>query len=912
MVHAERFWAELRTVHETAGRPSVRWLLQNLDSGNATVPKSSALASWLAGETAPAQENTQFFMVLAMHLQKEAVQRSDGEYLAHSKERWSELLIRAQLERRKKQGGRPPLKTRVSKPSAGPVLLPPSPDGFTGRTAELHDVLASLEPDASQTYNGQADSTVVASSVAGMGGIGKTALVLMAAHQARDKGWFPGGILFADLRGYNPGASLDAGAVADRFLRALKVKAKDVPSVSEDKCAAWQQELAKLAAQGRPLLAVLDNVRDPGQIEALLPRSPHRVLITSRQKLSTLPARRIDLAPLRSADAVTLLEQALWAGGTGDARTADEPQSARRLADLCGYLPLALRIIAALLRDQPHRTLHDHADDLAEARTRLDGMAYSGNDREGRPLEVRASFELSYRHLTDTQALTFRLLSVVAGPDISTTAARELLDRPDARRVLDDLARACLLDSREAERWAMHDLIHVFASELGHTHAALDQRKDAIQRLHHHYCTMTAAADTHVDTMPGPGDSRFADRNAALAWLDVEHANLIETAVSATALDRSDTATTLAFSLTRYLTHRRSFDDLIRMFTTALTILMENSELHRVGAALGNLGNALREVRRFEDAITAHTQALTIFRQVHDRHNEGGTLTNLGSALLEVRRFEDAITAHTQAVDIATELGDRHREGSARNSLGSALLEVRRFEDAITAHTQAAEIATELGDRRREGSARINLGIALRKVGRFEEAVAAYTQAAEIAAELGNRHSEGLALTNLCNALREVRKFEEAVTAASQAVDIFREVGDQHGEGQALINLGTSLDQVSKFEEALNTLSQAVDIHRRLAADSQVSHDSGLARALLLLAWAGLNVKGGRALPGARTAAQEAADRYTRLATGRPDQFTELLRTALEVLVTTLERLGRIKEAEQIIRQLEDMEPQRQ
>ncbi|MET9425857.1 tetratricopeptide repeat protein [Streptomyces sp. NPDC006540] len=815
MVHAEIFWAELRTVYETAGKPPLSQLRQNVGKGSTTVPGNSTLDDWLKGKTVPAEMHTAFFLALAKHLQQEAVQRSENSHAARSQKWWSDLLTLARLEKAKHPGGRPP-RTKISEPS-GPVMLPPRPHGFTGRTRELHQVLAGLEPDTSHDDD-QADITVVASSVAGMAGIGKTALALEAAHQAHRRGWFPGGVLCANLRGYDQAAALDAGAAADRFLRRLGVKAKDIPTVGEDKCAVWQQELVTLAAQGRPLLIVLDNVRDPGQVEALLPGSPHRVLITSRQKLSSLPARRIALDPLTPGEALDLLERALRAGETGDTRTADEPAAAQKLVSRCGYLPLALRIIAALLRDQQTRPLDDLAQDLAEAQHRLKGMVYSGNDSEGRPMAVRASFELSYRHLNDAQALAFRLLSAAAGPDISTTAAQQLLNRPDARRLLDDLARAHLLDCQPQGRWAMHDLIRLFAGELGHQHAASDERHAAIGRLHQYYSTACTAAATHLDTVSRPRSPLFADHSTALAWLDAERPNLIETANTAPALGYPDTSTSLAFTLVLYLIHGRHFDDWITITTTALTVLRERGEQHREGVALTMLGLALSHVRRYDDAINTHKQAIAIHRERGDRHGEAAALNSLGFALSNVRRYEEAIIAQNQAVDLFRELGGRgrHGEGSALNGLGLALSRLSRYEEAIDAHGQAVDIFRELGGRHGEAEARNNLGMCLAKVRRYEEAVNSHNQAVNIHRELGERHDEGSALNNLGATLQLVGRLEEAMYAHVQAVDIYRELGDRHGEGDALCNLGAALQQVRRFEEAIDTYKQAVDIFREL------------------------------------------------------------------------------------------------
>ncbi|MFB9838865.1 regulator, partial [Actinoallomurus acaciae] len=196
----------------------------------------------------------------------------------------------------------------------------------------------------------------------------------------------------------------------------------------------WRTTLAAPAAQ--PLLIVLDDVASAGQVAPLLPGPPHHMIITSRNTLSTLAAHRIDLAPLDAGESVRLLDRALRHTVPGDGRVTESPQDAERLAALRGRLPLALRIGAALLLDDPHRPLSDEVAALAEARDRLDRLRYDDVDEQGRPLGVRAAFDLSYARLGAEQRRAFDLLGVVPGADFGPETAADVLDRtrPEADR----------------------------------------------------------------------------------------------------------------------------------------------------------------------------------------------------------------------------------------------------------------------------------------------------------------------------------------------------------------------------------------------------------------------------------------------------------------------------------------------
>ena len=225
------------------------------------------------------------------------------------------------------------------------------------------------------------------------------------------------------------------------MLRALGVRAEYIPPGVEEQAALYRSKMAEI---GKPVLVIADNASTEAQVRPLLPGSgPHKVLVTSRHTLAGLDARLVDVTVLDEQAAVSLLEAALRAGRPEDDRITVCPQAATLLARVCGGLPLALQITAAMLKADPELGVTELAEELGGERERLGRLRYQdGSSTSGRSVE--AAFELSYRRLDDAAARVFRLLPINPGPDISTAAAAALACLPaaDVRGILADLARA--------------------------------------------------------------------------------------------------------------------------------------------------------------------------------------------------------------------------------------------------------------------------------------------------------------------------------------------------------------------------------------------------------------------------------------------------------------------------------------
>lgn len=211
---------------------------------------------------------------------------------------------------------------------SGRGALPRPPGGFTGRAVQLARLDALVAEESPVCL------------VTGPAGVGKTALAVQWAHRNADR--FPDGLLFAELGGFGTSGPADGDLVLQKFLRRLGVAPEHVPDSAEGAAALYRELTAD-----RRLLVVLDDAGSSAQVRPLLPAGAGCVtLVTSRDRLGGLVvsegARPVPVDILDDGDSTALLVSVL-----GARRVAAEPAAARRLAGLCGGLPLALRVVAA-------------------------------------------------------------------------------------------------------------------------------------------------------------------------------------------------------------------------------------------------------------------------------------------------------------------------------------------------------------------------------------------------------------------------------------------------------------------------------------------------------------------------------------------------------------------------------------
>ena len=324
--------------------------------------------------------------------------------------------------------------------------LPTDTAAFTGRTEQVAEISAAA----------QEGRVVAIHAIDGLPGVGKTTLAVHVGHLVA--GRFPDRQLFIDLHAHTPGqqpvAPVDALAT---LLAADGVDARHLPADLDGRAAMWRARMA-----GKRVLLILDNAASSSQVAPLLPGGTGcLVLVTSRRYLGDLPAAPVSmpLGTLPPQDALTMFT-------TLAARAKAELGLVAEIVELCGFLPLAITLLAGLFTQ--HRSW-DMAYLIAETREKL--LTVSAENRT-----VAAAFELSYQYLTARQQRFFVHLGLHPGPDIDPYAAAALagLSYDDTIQILDELHADGLLAEPLPRRYQMHNLIHQYARSL----AAADEFAD--------------------------------------------------------------------------------------------------------------------------------------------------------------------------------------------------------------------------------------------------------------------------------------------------------------------------------------------------------------------------------------------------------------------------------------------------
>lgn len=698
---------------------------------------------------------------------------------------------------------------RTAPAGSAPRMLPAEVADFTGRTRAISEVLTRLAEDRDVAMAG-APAVVV---LTGQGGIGKSALALHLAHRLADR--FPDGQLYASLHGASRPVS--PAEVIARFLRALGVPGGTIPDGLDERAELYRSRLA-----GRSVVIVLDDAGQEAQVLPLLPPGKDSaVLITSRRRLTALPgAERVQLGIFSTDSAVALLDRVI-----GRARIDDDRAAATELVQLCGHLPLAVRIAAARLAARPHWSLRTMVDRLSDETIQLDELRHGD-------MAVRASLLLTYEALEPEACRLLRMLALIDTPHFGGWASAALLDvdHRKAQDELDELVELHLVDvdvdpdgDALGARYHLHDLVRLFARERAVAEDAAPERAAAVARYLGAILDIAEEAHrreyggefliVHGDARRHPLDAQLRDAlmRQPLLCLARERRALVAAVAQASAAGLGALCWDLAISSVVLFEAHTLFDDW--RVTHDLGLAAARRDRDRLGEAVMvySLGSLHMFEQRFVDAEECLDVALAAFTDLGIEEGMAMAIRNQAFVDRATARYSRARTRNERALQIFRATGDRAGEAYVLSNLAQVDLDVGRESHACVRLQAAAEICRTIPNRRVGAQVMHRLGETQLQQGAGSVAVESFTAVLDFAGDVGDRTAEAYGLLGLGQARIACNELADARSALMKAECVAAELSELRIRVRALLSLSTIALTCGDVAEARERADEALD-----------------------------------------------------------------------------------------------------
>ena len=653
---------------------------------------------------------------------------------------------------------------RQSAAAVVPRQLPSALPWFAGRSAELAVLAGMLDQRA-------VGPALI--SITGTAGVGKTALAVHWAHQMASQ--FGDGQLYVNLRGFTHTDDPASPAEAIRgFLDALGVAPERIPASLDGQAGLFRSLLAD-----RKMLIVLDNARDEHQVRPLLPASPGcLVLVTSRAQLAGLAVAdgaRLFILDLPShAEARQMLTLRL-----GAERATAEPAALDQIASLCARLPLAIAVVAARANTRPRFSITALADELGDIASRLDAL-----DADDPVASVRQVFSWSHHQLSPEAMRTFQFLGLHPGPDITvpSTASLTATALPAARRALHELTVANLLSEQVPGRYAFHDLLRAYATELAQAADGDETSDEATGRILDHYLhTAHAAALLLQPTRrplpldaprPGVAPEELAGHREAMAWFEAEHKILISAVTLAAQAGSNVCAWQLSWAMADFLDRRGHWHEWTTVNRMALDAAADAGDAAGQAAAHRAIAHACIRLADHEQARDHLGACLRLYEQLGDRAGQAHISHALGHVTAGQHRYVEAIGHDQRALALFQAISDPSGQAYVLNTLGSHHTRAGDARRARALCWQALELHRETEDRVGQGHAWDSLGYAEQTLGNLAAAITSYHNALAILGDLGDRLYYAQTLGRLGDAQHAANQPQQATEAWQQALKV--------------------------------------------------------------------------------------------------------------------------------------------
>ena len=697
----------------------------------------------------------------------------------------------------------PPILPAIEEANGVPFQAPERPAYFIGHKRTIAR-LAHLALNEMETTR---------FCLTGMGGVGKTTLMIELAYQLRQ--YFADGVLWATA------VSDDPMLIAEQWANAYGYDFAGLSSLSERAAA-----LRHLLAQKQALI-MIDEVSVAATIRPLLPENGRSIIIMASRQADVahrLKARQIVLTELTPKSSYKLLAKHI-----NEHRVDQEREVAYELCAFVGHLPLAIALIGGYLNHRPYRLLTQFMAQLRAETNRLP---------PGANASLRGSMEISWQSLDEAQKRVFSYLSIFSGRSFSLAAMASILniDIYQTEDYLEDLIRFSLLHNAGEFRYRQHPVLADYSREkLG------DERTPQRGMVMYYLQFVTEHQTDFLAFLPEWGN---LDAAIIFAYEDQEWEQLLYlTAVLHDAW----------FARGRFVEASRAF-----AYAETAAYRLENE--HALAQNWFWWGEANLEQSEYSEAKEKLDKSLSLYEALDSKKGIGDAQRLLARIALVKANYDSAkslldksninaasvsdsagiAATHYQLARLANSLGNYDQAKalcetavahyqSIANKMGlipilrlSALILVnlKLFPEAKEPATWALRLANEYHAKGEKAVVLSNLASIERNLGNFEQALQYIDESLAILELIGDRRSQAVAIYRQMLIYRDMEDVDSLLSSGSICLPMFREFGDLRHIALTLTHMGNGYEQLNHQNEAVLCWQEALEIAE--AIDHQV------------------------------------------------------------------------------------------
>lgn len=702
-----------------------------------------------------------------------------------------------------------------------PRQLPADVSGFSGRREiidELCDFLTSEEA-------GERPPGTQVALLTGMSGVGKTAIAVHVGHLVQDH--FPDGQLFIQLSG-DDGRPVEVDEVLQQSLRAIGAAPGAIPAETPELTKMYRSLLAT-----RRILIILDDAVSFSQVMEFLPGGQNcAVIVTSRRRMVNLMgARPFEIGVLSAASAREMLTSLI--AGSQVKEAAEQDIAA--LAELCGHLPLALRIVAAKLSEHPHWTVRRMADKLRDERNRLAELQVDS-------IGVEANISLTCKTLSPRAKTLFLRLALLGSSDFGSWVCAPLLDaeREDAEGLLDELVASHLVEVRHLGdglvRFQLHELVRAFTVSRLAVVQPRQEQDEALRRLlgcwlflvcHAHraiYGGDFVALHGTAARWPLPGHVTDELLRSPMAWFRAERRALLSAIGKAATAGLDEICWDLTTTSVAFFEAESLFNDWRQTHELALETVRRAGNARGQAAVLCSLGELAYVRHQIPDAAKSLTQAWEMFDAIGDVH--GRALASGHLAFLDrlQGRGEDAIARYARAAACLRDMGDYVAAAHFLCGMAQVYLERGDYDAAEVLLIDSAALCASSGSSRVSTQVQFHLGEVHLRRGALQSADDTFRSVLQRVRASEDRIGEAYALSGTGRVLARMGCYGAALAELNTALKLASDVGDRLLEGRIWDALGQVAHAMGRSVSALTAFEKAAELFRQAGAVAWQDH----------------------------------------------------------------------------------------